>query len=315
MRVLGVILALACASASVVVSPETASASVAAFPKTASGVEAKISVESVRATASQVAIPRQEIGCPSPKTAVGAIHDPINNRDPTGRCVWEKSSEEQAACWRRAEEWGVQNAKSRYEAFFKKLVDERPAVLGSEIDNPELMTIFAIYSMRTGMMVTVMKAKLAGADMDGDSLHRYMVQLFARRMMDDAVQLKARPIMRTPDERKELARKSLPEVALNNISGLRESTDLTESLLGRDVNRYFWGRARPWRSRLDTLYGIEKWVRGEGARTNPRYPFAANGGDFFLEKGRADRRRCSDTELVPDFDQPDAECVQSTGNP
>jgi len=113
-----------------------------------------------------------------------------------------------------------------------------------------------------------------------------------------------------PSEQK-AATRSTPEIALNNISAMRELTHLSESILGRDINRYFWGHARPWKTRFGMpIYGLEKLFRGEGSRNDPRHPVSANGGGFFSDLGLKHEAICGDEPLIPSmFGTPDL-CVE-----
>ncbi|MCC7386359.1 MAG: RHS repeat-associated core domain-containing protein, partial [Deltaproteobacteria bacterium] len=241
-----------------------------------------------------------------------ARNDSINQRDPTGACVWENTEEEQLACWRRVGDFlEVGDPRERYEVFVADVVARRPERLVSKDADVEALTLFIIYSMRSGVTVKDSALKAAGVDLHQDELHRYMVQLLARNFFDQAVrdkELGPRQLM--PAERK-LADRSVPEIALNLVSRQREAHRLTESVLGRDINRYFWGRARPWRTRLgNPVYKIIKFFRGEAARTNPEHPIAANGGDFFTSLGLVHHTLCGDVPLVPSLSEANDQCVE-----
>jgi hypothetical protein len=248
----------------------------------------------------------------SPNLYAGFANDPVNNRDPTGACVWEADERAVSECWKRVEDYGIKKARERYEALVTRVVSERPRRLkGDDVWYSEAAPLFVIYSMRSGIMVTDPELKKQSINIEKDELHRYFVELFARTSFDQARTTKASgKIGMTAEEWEQEKDKTLPELALNAISNLRETTDLTESLLGRDVNRYFWGRARPVRARGIWFYRWLKLLRGEKARTNPRFPYAAEGGDYFLQLGLQHRDLCGDEAIVPAASASPDTCVE-----
>jgi hypothetical protein len=84
----------------------------------------------------------------------GMKRETVNMRDPTGSCVWEETSEEEDACWNRAEQYGVSNARERYRPLISALIKQRPSRLSGKDADEVAPTLFILYSMRKGVTVT-----------------------------------------------------------------------------------------------------------------------------------------------------------------
>lgn len=293
MRTLALLLAL-------VLAPQAALARVAAFPETALRGDREISALRVGANASQLAETRQETACFYDSTASAMTDDPINHRDPTGQCVWETDPAKQKECWSKAGA-ALQRAKGanvdphQCEAALRQILD------GTYSGIPDETTadcIFATYSMKDGVTVTSAAEKEAGVDLDRDALHRRFVRLLAQYEI------------RTEAKYRRKSTQRLFAAAINRGAIRRTNLGLTESLLGRDVNRYFYGRMSQFYDQIQAVYeGAKKYLPDSVITRGSKHPASARGGRYFVEAGIRHSAACGYAPAVPIFEPTDAPMI------
>jgi hypothetical protein len=226
----------------------------------------------------------------------GMRWDPVNLRDPTGRCVWEDDPDKRNKCWESAD---FPDAEATCGDLMQQVFD------GSRSELPRGASRFetyfcmaATYAERPGVTVTGEEAKQAGADLH-DAFHQRMVRLGIRAEYDAAV-------------RRYGENSQTWDHSINMSAGTRRlSGGGTESILGRDVNRYLYGRANRLLGATQPIY--EQVKKRLPEKYWPRHsddPAAATGGDFYWKKGIWHWLMCNDRAYVPAMTDSDAEVAR-----
>ncbi len=231
--------------------------------------------------------------------------DPINLRDPTGRCVWEPNAKKQEACWNRAQK--SVPAPRKCASTMAAILQNQPF----EISEDNAACVFAVYSAKEGILVASDGQKQEGKDLHRDRLHRRLVKAFSQFLLKRAAGAG-------------ISEDEVPDAARRSTAAYRTGLNLAESLLGRDVNRYLYGRTNAVIPRIlaqgQPVYeGLKKvtppkyWLREDS-----KHPPSAVGGDYFLDRGRSDRVECESRPVVPNFevyDGPEKERCLEKGRP
>lgn len=200
----------------------------------------------------------------SPNLYAGFGNDPVNRRDPTGECYWEIGAGEQEKCWQSVKWEG--DPKSECGETLREIVEGRRNVLDPEASRRTYECLFATYSARRGVTISDEGEKANGANLDGDRLHRRFVRLIV------AYEVRCTRNRRGYGDYRN---------ARDFGAGTRKRLKLSESLLGRDANRYYYGRISPYWAVAQKIYDAKK-RKGDDVRLNREHPASAAGGEYFL---------------------------------